>query len=34
MQMGLAILQKLPELLRESGWKVTAMLGYRGGPPK
>ena len=31
MQMGLAILQKLPELLRESGWKVTAMLGYRGG---
>ncbi len=31
MQMGLAILQKLPELLRESGWKVTALLGYRGG---
>ena len=31
MQMGLAILQKLPELLRESDWKVTALLGYRGG---
>ena len=31
MQMGLSILQKLPELLRESRWKVTALLGYRGG---
>ena len=31
MQMGLQILQKLPELLRESNWNVTALLGYRGG---
>lgn len=31
MQMGLAILQKLPDLLRKSDWKITALLGYRGG---
>ena len=29
MQMGLANIKRLPRLLRESGWKVTATLGNR-----
>ncbi len=31
MQTGLAILQRLPDILRQSDWKVTALLGWRGG---
>ncbi|MBU3912191.1 MAG: DUF4445 domain-containing protein [Candidatus Omnitrophica bacterium] len=31
MQMGLANLKKLPRLLRESDWRVTATLGNRNG---
>ncbi|MBI2438596.1 MAG: DUF4445 domain-containing protein [Lentisphaerae bacterium] len=31
LQMGLAILQKLPDILRKNNWKVTALLGHRGG---
>jgi len=31
MQMGLAVLRRLPALLRDSGWKITALLGMRGG---
>ncbi len=31
MQTGLAVLNRLPDVLRESGWKVTALLGCRGG---
>ncbi len=31
MQTGLAILRKLPPLLRENNWQATALLGYRGG---
>ena len=31
MQMGLAQLKQLPDLLRENDWKVTANLGFRGG---
>lgn len=30
-QTGLSILQQLPEVLRQSNWKVTALLGYRSG---
>lgn len=30
MQMGMSILQKLPEMLRNSQWKVTTLLGHRG----
>ena len=29
--MDLPVLQTLPGLLRQSDWKVTALLGYRGG---
>ena len=29
MQTGLSVLQKLPEILRDSHWKVTALLGHR-----
>jgi len=29
LQMGLSILQKLPEVLRGSHWKVTVLLGHR-----
>jgi len=29
-QMGLKVIRRLPELLRESGWKVTASTAYRG----
>ena len=31
MQTGLAVLRRLPEVLRESDWQVTAVLGCRGG---
>jgi uncharacterized 2Fe-2S/4Fe-4S cluster protein (DUF4445 family) len=31
MQTGLAVLQRLPDILRQSDWKVTALLGWRGG---
>lgn len=31
MQLGLANIKKLPRLLRESGWEVTATLGNRNG---
>ncbi|MFA4992065.1 MAG: ASKHA domain-containing protein, partial [Candidatus Omnitrophota bacterium] len=31
MQMGLSNIKKLPRLLRESGWKITATLGNRNG---
>jgi uncharacterized 2Fe-2S/4Fe-4S cluster protein (DUF4445 family) len=31
MQMGLAVLQQLPKLLRDNQWKITALLGCRGG---
>ena len=31
MQMGLKVLQSLPEVVRRSDWKVTATLGRRGG---
>ncbi|MEI8242557.1 MAG: ASKHA domain-containing protein [bacterium] len=31
MQTGLAVLQRLPDILRQSDWKVTALLGCRGG---
>jgi uncharacterized 2Fe-2S/4Fe-4S cluster protein (DUF4445 family) len=31
MQTGLAVLQRLPDVLRASDWKVTALLGCRGG---
>lgn len=31
MQTGLNVLRKLPALLRENNWKVTALLGLRGG---
>ena len=31
MQTGLAVLHRLPDVLRQSGWKVTALLGCRGG---
>ena len=30
-QMGLKVLQPLPKMLRQSGWKVTATVGQRGG---
>jgi len=30
MQTGLAVLQRLPDILRKSDWKVTVMLGRRG----
>jgi uncharacterized 2Fe-2S/4Fe-4S cluster protein (DUF4445 family) len=31
MQTGLAVLRRLSEVLRESNWKVTVLLGCRGG---
>ncbi|MEI6148484.1 MAG: ASKHA domain-containing protein [bacterium] len=31
MQTGLAVLNRLPDILRQSGWKVTVLLGCRGG---
>jgi len=31
MQMGLAVLNRLPDILRKNDWKVTALLGCRGG---
>lgn len=31
LQMGLKVLQALPELLRRSGWKATFTVGQRGG---
>lgn len=31
MQTGLAVLHRLPDILRQSDWKVTALLGCRGG---
>ncbi len=31
MQMGLSVLRPLPTLLRDSGWQVTALLGWRDG---
>ena len=31
MQTGLSVLQRLPDVLRQSDWKVTALLGCRGG---
>jgi uncharacterized 2Fe-2S/4Fe-4S cluster protein (DUF4445 family) len=31
MQLGLKVLTTLPTLLRDSGWRVTATLGRRGG---
>lgn len=31
MQTGLAVLRRLPRVLRDSVWKVTAVLGCRGG---
>jgi uncharacterized 2Fe-2S/4Fe-4S cluster protein (DUF4445 family) len=31
MQVGLAVLSRLPEILRQSDWKVTVLLGCRGG---
>ena len=31
MQTGLSVLQRLPEILRQSDWKVTALLCDRGG---
>jgi len=31
MQTGLAVLQRLPEILRQSDWKITVSLGCRGG---
>ena len=31
MQTGLAVLRRLPDLLRSSGWNVTVILGCRGG---
>jgi uncharacterized 2Fe-2S/4Fe-4S cluster protein (DUF4445 family) len=30
MQLGLKVLQALPRILREAGWKVTVTLGWRG----
>ncbi|OGV65855.1 MAG: hypothetical protein A2498_09955 [Lentisphaerae bacterium RIFOXYC12_FULL_60_16] len=30
MQMGLAVLRRLPGVLRDGEWKLTAMLGWRG----
>lgn len=30
-QMGLSVLRRLPALLRDSGWQVTALLGWRNG---
>ncbi len=31
MQTGLSVLQRLPDILRQSDWKVTVLLGCRGG---
>jgi uncharacterized 2Fe-2S/4Fe-4S cluster protein (DUF4445 family) len=31
MQLGLKVLRALPKMLRESDWKVTVTLGWRGG---
>ncbi len=31
MQTGLSVLQRLPDILRQGDWKVTALLGCRGG---
>lgn len=31
MQTGLAVLNRLPDILRQSDWKVTVLLGCRGG---
>ncbi|MCX6995606.1 MAG: ASKHA domain-containing protein [Kiritimatiellaeota bacterium] len=31
MQTGLAIIQRLPDILRQNDWQVTALLGCRGG---
>ena len=31
MQTGLSVLRRLPDLLRENNWNVTALLGWRNG---
>lgn len=31
MQTGLAVLQRMPDILRQADWKVTVLLGWRGG---